>query len=102
MRQKKEPNILEIFLIILSNEIQGEKPGRRFSMSIAHPLINCGHETRILPRFLDLIKLKLYPDLLKTDDAGITKDKLDNASRSFILNIILSQDGISNPISPYI
>ncbi len=38
----------------------------------SHPLINCGNETRILPRFLDLIKLKLYPDLLKIEDAGIT------------------------------
>ena len=60
----------------------------------AYPLINCGHETRILPRFLDLIQLlgRCW------EDAGISKDELDTVSREFILKILLSQGKI---ISPY-
>ena len=54
----------------------------------AHPNIRCGQETRILPRFLDFIQRQKLIDSVKLEQAGISKTILDEASRSFISNII--------------
>jgi protein-tyrosine sulfotransferase len=64
----------------------------------AHPLIRCGQETRILPRFLDFIQRQKLTDSVKLEQAGISKASLDKATRTFISNIIYSQGKIAQNI----
>jgi protein-tyrosine sulfotransferase len=57
----------------------------------AHPSIRCGEETRVLPRILGL-KGQWYGSQREKDrlaNAGISEDVLDEAIRSFVLEIIV-------------
>jgi protein-tyrosine sulfotransferase len=57
----------------------------------AHPAIRCGEETRVLPRILGL-KGQWYGNQREKDrlaNAGISENVLDEAIRSFVLEIIV-------------
>lgn len=59
------------------------------AMLDAHPLVRCGEETHIIPRFLAV--LEAHSSTVRTallEEAGITADILDSASASFLLEII--------------
>jgi protein-tyrosine sulfotransferase len=61
----------------------------------AHPLIRCGEETRIIPRFLEFIVRNIKSDK-KLEAAGMTKNILNTAAGSFISSIV-SLHGKSAP-----
>ena len=53
----------------------------------AHPLIRCGEETRIIPRFLEFMARNFQKDK-KLHKAGLTKDMLNTAAQAFISTIV--------------
>jgi protein-tyrosine sulfotransferase len=61
----------------------------------AHPLIRCGEETRIVPRFLEFMARNFQKDK-KLQKAGLTTNMLDQAARAFISSIV-SLHGKSAP-----
>ncbi|XP_056644661.1 protein-tyrosine sulfotransferase [Diorhabda sublineata] len=60
------------------------------AMLDAHPDIRCGQETRVIPRLLQMRFhwLKSEKESLRLEQAGITKNVLDDAIAAFTLEII--------------
>ena len=54
----------------------------------AHPLIRCGQETRILPRFLEFIRKNIAKDSAKLEEAGVTREILNVIASGFITQLI--------------
>ena len=63
----------------------------------AHPLIRCGDETRIIPRFLKYIRneFKSSTETKILEEARITKELINKAASSFILEILKSHSNYS-------
>lgn len=60
------------------------------AMLDAHPDVRCGQETRVIPRILQLRShwMKSEKESLRLEEAGITKEVMNNAIAQFCLEII--------------
>ena len=56
----------------------------------AHPDVRCGEETRVVPRILQMRAhwMKSPKESMRLEEAGLTKDVLDSALASFILEVV--------------
>ncbi|KAL7677965.1 hypothetical protein ACOME3_004194 [Neoechinorhynchus agilis] len=61
----------------------------------AHPLVRCGEETRILPRITAFMEMS-EREQRRYREAKLSRDLLDNAFASFILQIITRPDKNTN------
>jgi protein-tyrosine sulfotransferase len=60
-------------------------------MMDAHPEVRCGEETRLVPRILGM-RANWYrstKEKQRLDEAGVTKDVVDQAMQQFIMEIIV-------------
>lgn len=60
------------------------------SMLDAHPDVRCGEETRVIPRLLQMRAqwMNSQKESLRLKEAGLTKEVLDSAVASFILEVV--------------
>ena len=58
----------------------------------AHPEVRCGEETRVIPRIISMRSkwMKSEKEHRRLKEAGLSDEKLDDATRAFISNIIAS------------
>ena len=56
----------------------------------AHPLLNCGEETRVIPRILHFssMHLKQTSEFIRLKEAGITSEIVNAAASAYILEVI--------------
>ena len=60
----------------------------------AHPMFNCGEETRIIPRIIQFTRshLRHSSEQVRLEQAGITSSLLNNALRSYIMEILVEHN----------
>ena len=56
----------------------------------AHPMVRCGEETRIIPRFIQFtnMHLKSGSELTRMEEAGISREIINSAAHAYIFEII--------------